>query len=109
MSIGLADYIRFAGQMASGFRIRHEREFFRLRQADVMPQLGSLQSWRVLDLANGQLQPQYALLRAAGHRVYGIDLINQPQRNRTGKDALLVWQLFRQGHRCVAMSGRDKR
>ena len=31
------------------------------------------------------------------------------QIERTENDALLVWQLFRQEHRCVAMCGRDKR
>jgi SAM-dependent methyltransferase len=46
------------------------------RQADIAPYLGRATPLRVLDLANGRLRPQYALLRAAGHQVYGIDLIN---------------------------------
>jgi SAM-dependent methyltransferase len=32
----------------------------------------------VLDLGNGRLRPQYTILKAAGHRVYGIDLANRP-------------------------------
>jgi SAM-dependent methyltransferase len=33
----------------------------------------------VLDLANGRLRPQYMLLKAAGHQVYGLDLANGAQ------------------------------
>ena len=34
----------------------------------------------MLDLANGQLRPQYSILRAEGHRVYGIDMVNRAKR-----------------------------
>lgn len=48
-----------------------------LRQKDIEPFLGPSQSLRVLDLANGQLRPQYTILKAIGHKVYGIDLVNR--------------------------------
>ena len=32
------------------------------------------------DLANGQLRPQYKILRDQGHRVYGVDTVNLPKR-----------------------------
>jgi len=45
----------------------------------------------ILDLANGRLRPQYTLLKRAGHRVVGVDLVN-----RTGHDATaLAYRLAR--------------
>jgi SAM-dependent methyltransferase len=36
---------------------------------------------RILDLANGQLRPQYQLLRSTKHLVCGVDKANYPKRN----------------------------
>jgi SAM-dependent methyltransferase len=82
------DYVVYLWQILSGFRITHERNLSALRQADVQPYIDLSQSRFILDVANGRLRPQYTLLRAAGHRVYGIDLINRPRQNMT--DALYV-------------------
>jgi len=80
MKIIITDAFRYIWQMLSGFRVSHERALANLRQKDVEPFLGSSQSLRVLDLANGQLRPQYAILKAIGHKVYGIDLVNRPPK-----------------------------
>jgi len=76
MSLPFRDYVQFAWQLLSGVRSNAERAMAEKRQADIAPYLGRTSPLRVLDLANGRLRPQYTLLRAAGHRVYGIDLIN---------------------------------
>jgi SAM-dependent methyltransferase len=76
MSPQIKDYTHFAEQLLSGVRSNGERAVAEKRQADIAPYVGRTASLRVLDLANGRLRPQYTLLRAAGHRVYGIDLIN---------------------------------
>lgn len=74
------DYLSYAWQLLNGFRARHERAIATARQRDVAPYLDTDRPLRVLDLANGRLRPQYMLLQATGHRVYGIDLANGPQR-----------------------------
>jgi ubiquinone/menaquinone biosynthesis C-methylase UbiE len=56
--------------------MRHERWIADLRSADIAPFLNGKHSLEVLDLANGRLRPQYSILRAQGHRVYGIDMVN---------------------------------
>ncbi len=71
------DYLRYAWQMLNGFRASNELEIADRRQKNITPYLDGGRPWRVLDLGNGRLRPQYMLLKAAGHRVYGIDLINQ--------------------------------
>jgi SAM-dependent methyltransferase len=77
----LLDYPRYAWQLVRGDRSTGERNAFERRWRDISPYLDGQGSLRVLDLGNGRLRPQYALLRAAGHRVYGLDLINRPNRS----------------------------
>jgi SAM-dependent methyltransferase len=72
------DYLRYAWQMLNGFRIHHERAFAVRRQQDIAPYLNMRQPLRVLDLANGRLRPQYMLLKAASHQVFGVDWVNRP-------------------------------
>src|SRR5574341_1852275 len=71
------DYTRFGWQLLNGFRMKHERWIADLRRSDLAPFLNGNRSPNVLDLANGQLRPQYSILRMQGCRVYGIDRVNQ--------------------------------
>ena len=76
----LKDYIRFGWQLVTASRMEHERWIADLRRTDISPFLNGEESLAVLDLANGQLRPQYKLLRAGGCHVYGIDMVNYPKR-----------------------------
>lgn len=76
----IKDYIRFGWQLLAGWRTEHERWIADLRRADISPLLNGKRSPAVLDLANGQLRPQYRILRAQGFRVYGLDILNAPKR-----------------------------
>src|SRR2546425_9481597 len=78
MSLTSADYLPRVWELLNGFRANHERALANMRQQDIAPYLGGDCSLQVLDLANGQLRPQYTLLKAAGYQVYGIDLANRP-------------------------------
>jgi len=93
------DYPRFFWQLLNGFRVQHERTLAACRAKDVQPYLDLGQPRVMLDLANGRLRPQYTLLRAAGHKVYGIDLINQPRQGPTDTLYVAARRLFawRQG------------
>jgi SAM-dependent methyltransferase len=53
------------------------------RQADIAPYFSPERRLRILDVANGRLRPQYTLLRAAGHDVYGVDFVNRPRQTKT--------------------------
>ncbi|GAB4112294.1 MAG: hypothetical protein OHK0050_13350 [Roseiflexaceae bacterium] len=77
----LTDYPRFAWQLLSGWRSEGERRQFLRLQQDVAPYLDMSQPRAILDLANGRLRPQYTLMRAAGHRVVGVDFANRPTRS----------------------------
>lgn len=79
MNRSTKDYLHYIRQLLNGFRARHERTLANMREQDISPYLDADHSLRVLDLANGRLCSQYILLRAAGHQVYGIDLVNRPQ------------------------------
>jgi SAM-dependent methyltransferase len=98
MSPQLLDYPRYVWQLLQGQRSWMERMASEQRQRDVAAYLDSDQPLRVLDLANGRLRPQYTLLRAAGHQVYGIDLVNRPyqswkdQAYRVAR-SLFTWRL----------------
>ena len=70
-------YVRFVWQLVSGSRLASECDIATWRARDIAPLLDPRRCWRVLDLANGRLRPQYSLLRAAGQRVCGIDLANR--------------------------------
>jgi SAM-dependent methyltransferase len=80
MNPSAADLCRYAWQMLNGFRVNLELSLANMRRQDMEPYLGSSRCLRVLDLANGRLRPQYLLLSASGHRAYGIDLANRPER-----------------------------
>jgi ubiquinone/menaquinone biosynthesis C-methylase UbiE len=80
-----ADYLRYAWQMLNGFRVNHERTFADLRKRDTSLYLDARQPLCVLDLANGRLRPQYMLLKAAGHHVFGTDWVNRPLGSRMDK------------------------
>ncbi len=73
------DYLRYVSQILNGFRVSHERALAHIREQDTAPYLDGNHPLRVLDLANGYLRPQYTLLKAGGHQVYGIDLVNRPR------------------------------
>lgn len=75
----LIDYPRFAWQLANGTRARMEAELCERRLAELAPYLAIDRQLDVLDLGSGRLRPQYAMLRAAGHRVVGVDLANRPE------------------------------
>lgn len=79
MSPTRTDYLHYTWQMLTGFRTEGEQRVAAERQQDIAPYLDGNRLLRVLDLGNGRLRPQYTLLRAAGHQVCGIDLINRPQ------------------------------
>ena len=75
----LGEYPRYLWQLLSGFRARHEITLAQFRERDLSSYAEDGRRLRVLDLANGRLRPQYALLKARGHDVYGIDLVNRPR------------------------------
>jgi SAM-dependent methyltransferase len=79
MRLSLTDYLRYAWQLLNGSRSDGEWRMAVERQRHIAPYLDTGRPWRVLDLGNGYLRPQYILLRAAGHQVYGIDLVNRPR------------------------------
>jgi SAM-dependent methyltransferase len=74
----LKDYIRFGGQLVTGSRMKHERWIADLRRTDLSVYLEGNAPLTLLDLANGQLRPQYLLLKAGGYRICGIDIVNRP-------------------------------
>lgn len=76
------EHLRYGWQLFNGTREKHERWLFEMRQRDVTPFFKGRPPTRVLDLANGRLRPQYTLLQASGHNVYGIDLVNRPEHSR---------------------------
>ncbi len=78
MSPRPCDYAVSLRQLLTGRRTRDERRLAAERDRDLAGHLARDAALTVLDLANGRLRPQYLLLRAAGHRVVGIDLANRP-------------------------------
>jgi SAM-dependent methyltransferase len=88
------DYVRYTWQMLGGFRVRHEQGFAQSRDKDISTYVCADQPLRVLDLANGRLRPQYMILKAAGHQVYGIDLVNRPRRTWTDMAYRAARQLY---------------
>lgn len=77
MSQYITDQLGYVWQLLQGFRGNHERLLANMRQQDIAPYLDGERRLRVLDLANGRLRPQYILLKAAGHHVTGIDIVNR--------------------------------
>lgn len=80
MSPLLTDYPRYAWQLVAGIRAGMEAGLVSQRARDLAPWRDLAQPLDILDVGNGSLRPQYALLRGAGHRVTGIDLVNRPGR-----------------------------
>jgi SAM-dependent methyltransferase len=78
MSPNLKDYYISFSQLLTGERVASESRAAAQRSQDIEPYLPQSSPLRVLDLANGRLQPQYLLLKAEGRQVYGIDLVNHP-------------------------------
>src|SRR2546425_9824143 len=79
MSPYFTDYLHYTRQLLDGSRASGERSLAEYRQRDITPYLQGDGHLRILDVANGRLRPQYTLLKAAGHQVYGIDLVNRPR------------------------------
>jgi len=79
MSPYFTDYLHYTRQLLDGSRASGERSLAEYRQRDITPYLQGDGHLRILDVANGRLRPQYTILKAAGHQVYGIDLVNRPQ------------------------------
>jgi SAM-dependent methyltransferase len=77
----IKDYVRYGWRLLAGSRGSRERKLDQIREDDIAPYLEGKEPLRILDLANGHLRPQYILLKAAGHRVYGIDLVNRPEHS----------------------------
>lgn len=75
MKANAKDLLSYARELADGSRARNEMVAAAQRSQDIAPYLLA-QPLRVLDLANGSLRPQYLILSAQGHCVYGIDRIN---------------------------------
>jgi len=79
MPSSFLEYPVYFWQLFSGFRTTHENMYADLRRQDTSPFLRKRVPLRILDLGNGRLRPQYSLLKACGHSVYGIDLVNRPE------------------------------
>jgi SAM-dependent methyltransferase len=94
MSISVGDYLRYSWQLVNGFRAFGESELAERRQGDIAPYVSPDRRLRILDVANGRLRPQYTLLRAAGHQVYGVDWVNRPSASRVDMAYRLARQLY---------------
>jgi SAM-dependent methyltransferase len=95
MNISAIDYIRYVWQMLNGYRTYVEQEMLARRHRDIEPYLEQQAPLRVLDLANGRLRPQYTLLKAQGHDVYGIDLVNRPSYSPRDIAYMFARRLYR--------------
>jgi hypothetical protein len=72
-----------------------EKRLHAEREQDTVPYLDTSIALSALDLDNGYLRPQYMLLKKAGYRVCGIDLINRPQWNSTNVAYVVARWLYR--------------
>jgi SAM-dependent methyltransferase len=95
MNMALLDYARYIWQMLAGSRLRHEQQLAGWRARDITPLFASNHPIDVLDLANGWLRPQYSIMRAAGQRAYGVDLINRPVSNRPAASYRVARWIYR--------------
>jgi SAM-dependent methyltransferase len=80
MRIGIKDYWSTVRGLLDGARVEMEIEAARQRDNDLSEHLDLSGKLCILDLANGQLRPQTILLSNSGHEVYGIDLVNKPDK-----------------------------
>lgn len=92
---GVSDYPRYALQLLRGDRSAGERAQLEDLRRDVAPLLDLGRPRDILDLANGRLRPQYALLKGAGHRVYGVDYVNRPGKSLTDRAYSAARGLYR--------------
>jgi SAM-dependent methyltransferase len=76
MYLGLKDYLTATWRLLNGTRVAQERGALEQRERDISAYINIAKRLRVLDLANGNLWPQYILLKAEGHEVTGIDIVN---------------------------------
>ena len=76
MRRSLIDYIHFAWEVITDIRVQKEIKIARMRHDDISPYVPS-EPIRILDLANGQLRPQYLILKKSGKQVFGLDIANQ--------------------------------
>ena len=90
----LLDYPRYAWQVWRGDRSRGEADLDASRRADLAGLVDFSRRLTILDLANGRLRPQYAILRAQGHRVIGIDLVNRPEHAWKGRAYAVARALY---------------
>lgn len=74
----ITDYTIALWQLITGQRQAAELRIATNRQRDIQKHLNQTGALRILDLANGRLQPQYLILKSQGHDVVGIDWINRP-------------------------------
>lgn len=88
------DYLRYTWQMLNGFRARGEQAMADHRERDIAPYLNIQKPLTILDLANGRLRPQYTLLKAAGHHVYGIDYVNRQGFTKTDVAYRVARQIY---------------
>jgi len=79
----VTEQIRFLLDLTRGRRAAHEQQFAAWRARDLDRQVDFSRPVAILDLANGRLRPQYTLLKRAGHRVVGVDLVNRPASDAT--------------------------
>ena len=91
----IRDYLHYSWQLLNGFRANGEKQIAWERDNDIAPYINTKRSLRVLDLGNGSLRPQYTLLQAAGHRAYGIDLVNRPRWNSFNAAYAVARSLYR--------------
>jgi SAM-dependent methyltransferase len=92
--IKFIDHIRYFHQLVTGSRNEHELSLFQQRKKDISSYIGQKENLTVLDLANGWLRPQYRLLKAEGHHVIGIDMINRPQRKLIGCIYYIIGRIY---------------
>lgn len=79
----MTEHARFLLDLTRGRRAAHERQLAAWRRRDLDSQVDFSRPIAILDLANGRLRPQYTLLKRAGHRVVGVDLVNRPAHDLT--------------------------
>ena len=90
-----SDYARYTLQMFRGDRSAGERAQLEALRRDLALLLDLSQPRTILDLANGRLRPQYALLKGAGHHVSGIDMANRPNTSTTNSAYIFARALYR--------------
>jgi len=94
MSPRAIDYLTTAFGLLDGSMVQSEIKAAAERERDLATIIDTSRPVRILDLANGRLRPQYQLLQAAGHKVYGIDLANYPAQDLIGQAYILARWLF---------------